>query len=401
MAMRRGARPPHVRPRPPSTGRPKPTSIKPRRLTSVRVTPRRHPGRARRLPLPARLLLALAVVVLGGAVLYAATGGLSRAVASLGGTIGAVVDRLTATPTPTGTVAVALDTPLLDAPSEPYTNRETVDLSGTIPTAFVARPDFAIRIYVTLPDASPRLVREIAVGATATFRVTGLELAPGRNDFTATLVGPTGNESDPSPVVTVILDTEPPKVTISSPKNGSVVNRDRVSIEGKTQARSAIVARNEANGATASAMAGTDGAFSLSLPLAPGTNGITVTATDPAGNSASTVLSVRRGSGQLTVALSANQYRFRQAELPAELQIELAVTDPDGRPLAGASVLFTVSIPGITPITSETVTGGDGIARFQTVIPKSAATGTGPIAALVTTDAFGSATDRTAITITK
>jgi hypothetical protein len=353
------------------------------------------------LPLVARLLLALAVVVLGGAVLYAATGGLSRAVASLGGTIGAVVDRLTATPTATATAPVALDTPVLDPPPEPYTNRETVDLSGTIPTAFVARPDFAIRIYVAHPDAPPKLARELAVGATATFRATGLELAPGRNDFTATLVGPAGNESDPSPVVTVILDTEPPKVTISSPKDGSVVTRDRVSIEGKTQGRSAVVARNEANGASASAMAGSDGTFSLTLPLAPGTNGITVTATDPAGNSASTVLSVRRGSGQLTVALSANQYRFRLAELPAELQLELAVTDPDGRPLGGASVLFTVSIPGITPITSETVTGGDGVARFRTVIPKSATTGTGPIAALVTTEAFGSASDRSAVTITK
>ncbi len=353
------------------------------------------------MPLAARLLLALAVVVLGGAVLYAATGGLSRAVASFGGTIGAVVDRLAATPTPTATAAIALDTPVLDPPAEPYTNRDTIDLTGTIPSAFVDRSGFTIRIYVTLPDASPRLVRELAVGATAIFRAPGLELAPGRNDFTATLVGPTGTESDPSPVVTVILDTEPPKVTISSPKNGAIVNRDRVDIEGKTQARSTIVARNEANGATASTTAGNDGTFTLALPIAPGTNGITVTATDPAGNSASAVVSVRRGSGQLTVALSANQYRFRQAELPADLQLELTVSDPSGRPLAGASVLFTVSIPGIAPITSETVTGGDGVARFQTVIPKSATIGSGPIAALVTTDAFGSATDRTAITITK
>lgn len=365
------------------------------------MAPPRRPGRTSRLPLAARLLLALAVVVLVGAVLYAATGGLSRAVASLGGTIGVVVDRLTATPTPTASVAIALDTPLLDPPAEPYTNRSTVDLSGTIPTAFVARQGFGIRIYVTLPDERPKLVREIEVGATATFRVVGVELAPGRNDFTATLVGPTGNESDPSPVVTFVLDTEPPKVTIRSPKDGAIVNQDRVEIVGKTQARSAIIARNEANGATASAAAGSDGAFAISLPLAAGTNGITVTATDPAGNSASTVVSVRRGSGQLTATLTANQYRFRQAELPAELQLELAVTDPEGRPLRGAAVLFTISIPGISPITSETVTGGDGVARFQTVIPKSAATGTGPVAALVTTDAYGSVTDRTAITITK
>ena len=363
--------------------------------------PQRRRAASGRLPIVARLLLALAVVVLVGAALYAAAGGLSRAVASLGGTIGAVVDRLTATPTPASSAPVALDTPLLEAPPEPYTNRSTVDLSGTIPPAFVGRPGYSIRIYVAVPDRSPALVRELEVGATASFRVGGLALAPGRNDFSATLVGPGGTESDPSPVVTIILDTDPPKVTISSPKNGAVVNRDRVEITGKTQGRSTVVARNEANGATASATAGNDGAFSITLPLAPGTNGITVTATDPAGNSASSVLSVRRSSGQLATVLTANQYRFRQAELPADLVLELAVTDPDGQPLVGAAVLFTVSIPGISPITRETVTGGDGTARFQTVIPKSATTGTGPVAVLVTSDAYGSVTDRTAITITK
>lgn len=401
MAMRRGARPSHVRPRPPSTGRPKPTPVRPRRPTSVRISPQRRIDRTGGLPIGARLILALAVVVLVGVVLYAGSGGLSRAVASLGGTIGAVVHRLTATPTPAPSAPIALDTPVLEAPAEPYTNRPTVDLHGTVPAAFVARPDFTIRVYVTLPDQPPKLVREIAVGATAAFAATGLELAPGRNDFSATLVGPTGTESDPSPVVTVILDTEPPKVTISSPKDGAVVNRDRVEIKGTTQGRSTLVARNEANAATASATAGTDGTFSITLPLVPGVNGITVTATDPAGNSGSTVLSVRRGSGQLSTTLTANAYRFRQADLPAELRIELTVTDPNGRPLGGAAVLFTISIPGIPPITTETVTGGDGVAAFQTVIPKAAATGTGPVAALVTTDAYGSATARTAITITK
>lgn len=339
--------------------------------------------------------------MLVGIVLYAAGGGLSRAVASLGGTIGAVVDRLTSTPTPAPSGAIALDTPLLEAPPEPYTNQPTIALHGTIPAAFVGRSGFAIRVYVTVPDQAPKLVRELEVGATATFTVTGLELAPGRNDFTATLVGPSGTESDPSPVVTIVLDTQAPKVTIRSPKNDAVVSTDRVEITGTTQGRSTVVARNEANAATASATAGNDGAFSLTLPLVPGVNGITVTATDPAGNTGSAVLSIRRGSGQLTTTLTANRYRFRLADLPANLQLELSVSDPNGRPLAGASVLFTISIPGIPPITNETVTGGDGIARYAIVIPKSATTGTGPVAVLVTTDAYGSTTDRTAITITK
>src|SRR5260221_14693797 len=61
------ARASHVRPRPPSTGRPsKPTrAVRPE---TQRV--RQHRGldaRRRRLPLPTRLLLALSVLALGGA----------------------------------------------------------------------------------------------------------------------------------------------------------------------------------------------------------------------------------------------------------------------------------------------------------------------------------------------
>jgi hypothetical protein len=79
----------------------------------------------------------------------------------------------------------------------------------------------------------------------------------------------------------------------------------------------------------------------------------------------------------------------------------VAVTDPDGRPLEGASVLFTITVPGIPAIVpSEVSTDGAGVASFRTTIPAAATPGTGPITALITTSEFGSLPISTVLTIT-
>src|SRR5439155_23617033 len=84
MTTRRAVRPSQVRPRPPSTGRPAPERTRPR--TTPPVIPSRHrPIEHRRgLPLPARILLALSVILLGGVILYASTGQLGKLVAGFG-----------------------------------------------------------------------------------------------------------------------------------------------------------------------------------------------------------------------------------------------------------------------------------------------------------------------------
>ena len=103
------------------------------------------------------------------------------------------------------------------------------------------------------------------------------------NDFSVTIVGP-GGESDPSPMVRYVLDQAPAKITIYSPEEGSVVNGPTIEINGKTQARATLIAHNAANGSSVSGNAATDGLFTLSLPISTGSNEITITGTDPAGN---------------------------------------------------------------------------------------------------------------------
>jgi hypothetical protein len=340
-----------------------------------------------------------AIALLGGAVLLAGVGGLDRVVGAVGSAVGGLVDRVSATPAPSPTPELVLDAPTLEAPANAYTKAPTITLRGTIPAAFAGDDAYSLRLYVTLPDADPKPVKDVAVPRTALFSLPGIELVAGPNDFTVSLVGP-GSESEPSAVVTYVLDTEPPAVTVTSPKDGSTINRDAVEIKGRTQALSDLVARNEANGASATATAADDGTYVVSVPLAAGPNGITITSTDPAGNTGTAVIGVRRGSGKLTADLTASSYRIAHASLPEPLTVRVVVTDPDGLPLEGATVLFTITVPGIPAIVpSEIETDGGGTATFRTTIPRAATAGTGPIVAQVTTTEFGAATVRTVLTI--
>jgi hypothetical protein len=346
-----------------------------------------------------RAVLVAAIVLLGAAVFTTATGGLGRVAAMLGASVGGFIDDIAATPSPSPTEALASDSPLIAGPAdgEPYTNVATVDLVLTIPAEVVGRDDTTVRIYLGIGEQSPAPILEVPVGST-TQLIVPVQLTEGSNDFTATLVGP-GGESEPSPVVTWILDTAPPKLALSSPANGATVNGQAVELAGTTQPRTRLVARNEANNASVTGVAEADGSFSLTLPLQPGTNGITLSATDPAGNPGSVVVSVLRGSGQLTAVLTASTFRVSIVELPVAVELSALVTDPDGRPLEGAAVTFTLSIPGIQVVTSDSTTAGDGRAVFRTTIPPGATVGSGLGTILVTTTEFGTTSDRTVINI--
>lgn len=353
------------------------------------------------MPLPASLALGVAVLVLAGVVLATVSGALPRVVATIGTAFGGITETVFATPTPNLTPAPIPGAPTLVAPDRPYTNVATATIAGTVPFEVVGRADHRVRIYVALPDEEAVPVLEIPVGRTPSFVVPELPLENGRNDVTATVVGP-GGESDPSAIVTYVLDTSKPKVTISSPKNGAIANGATVTIKGKTQGRATVLARNEANGTATTAEAKSDGTFQLKVPIVAGTNGISVTATDLAGNvGAPAVLSVRRGSGSLTVALSASAYRVKVGSLPRTIELQAVVTDPNGRALRGETVVFTLTLSGVPAITGEGVTGTGGRATFRTTIPAGATVGGGLATAFVDSAEHGEASGRISVSIVK
>jgi hypothetical protein len=338
------------------------------------------------------------MLAIAAGVLYVGVGGLSTVASAVGSTVTGFVDDVTATATPVPSEAILSDAPLIESPVEPYTAVETADLVVTVPAALVGDTEHRMRVYLALKDQAPAAVYEVPMPALPR-TVIPVELTKGINDFSITIVGPAG-ESDPSPSVRYILDLAKPPIELASPKDGAVVNGKTVTLKGKTQGRSTIQARNAQNGSSITGSAGTDGLFEVTLSLTTGENVITIRSTDPAGNVRDLDITVRRGSGKLAIALSASDYSIPRSSLPEGLRLTATVTDPDGRPLKGAKVLFTLSMPGVSAITGQATTGSNGRAVFETTIPRGADPGGGNAAAQVTTGSFGKATDVTVVTIT-
>ncbi|HJW20949.1 MAG TPA: Ig-like domain-containing protein [Candidatus Limnocylindrales bacterium] len=388
----------HVQPRPPSTGRPR-KGVRAAAPSTQRV--RAHRGleaRRRRLPLPARALLTLSVMILGAAVFLTASGGIGPVVASLGNSFADAFNKLVATPNPSPTLAVATDAPIIAAPTQPYTNQPQATLHITVPVAVVGTTA-TVRVYVALQGLSLTPVGEVAVGSTTQVQAQ-VDLTKGRNDFSATVVKD-GVESPQAPVVTIVLDQDPPKVTISSPANGASISASTVTIVGTTQAGSDLLARNGANGVTTTGTADANGKFSLTLTIEQGSNAITIQATDPAGNETTLTLTVKQGSGTIQANLSASTYQIRTSSPPSSIQLRVLVTDPTGAPLPGATATFTLTIHGCQPITNVQTTDASGRATFTTPLTCTYTVGTGLATVLVSYTGFGNTTDRVPMNVVK
>lgn len=395
MTTRRGS---HVRPRPPSSGRSQPVKVAApdrRRVRSYRGID----ARRKRAPLATRTVLALGVVVLAGAAFLAASGGIGPVLKTLGLGFANAFGHLTATPLPTATAFVPTNSPVIASPLQPYTNVDTVDLQVSIPAEAVGDATAKVLIYLALEGLEPAPLIEKTVGTTSTM-IIPIQLTKGRNDVSATLFRG-AEESEPSPSVTYILDQDPPKITVSSPKNGAAIDTPEVTIKGTTQAGTSLVALNAGNGTSISSVADKDGKFEFGLPLGSGTNQVTITGTDPAGNVGKTTLKLIQGSAKMSVRLSASAYRISVAKHPSQLQLVVLVTDPSGSALRGAHAFFTVQIPGLAPISNDLVTGADGRAVFTTPLVGQLTTGGGLGTVLVTSDLYGSSTDRVTLTFVK
>ena len=401
MDSRRGDRPSQVRPRPPSTGRPIPARVRPIRPSPTRLGGYRRIERGPGLPLPFKAALAAAILALGAGIMWVGAGQVGPFVASVAQAFGGIVTQVgnaASSPTPTQAPDLA-DSPTIEAPANPYTNDDVIDVRVTVPPAIAGSDGYQVRLYVTLPDEDPELVLEEPVGGTSVQVLVGVTLAKGRNDIQAAIMGPAG-ESERSEVATWILDQSKPKVSVISPRDNAQVNRTNVTIKGKSQVGAEIRVQNASNGAIATTIAGSDGLWETQLQVGNGTNPITVTAVDPAGNENTTQVTVRKGSGKLAAVLTGSAYRFKASRLPKPITLTVTVTDPDGRRLRGATALFTLTVPGLEAIVSgEITTNGDGVATFRTTIPSGAMAGGGLATVLVTTEGDGNATDRQVLTV--
>jgi large repetitive protein len=329
----------------------------------------RGPG----IPFIGRAVLALAVVALGAVVLYSATGQIGKIVAGVGGAVSSFLSNVGTTPTSAPSQEPVAGAPVIVAPSQAYTSDPTVDITGTVPITIIGSTDYTISLYQALQGQKAALIQQhVAIPQSATFTIPGVKLLKGTNVFTATIVGPSGEGPSSSPV-TYVLDTAKPRLTILSPKDGAKVNGTTVVITGRTQANSAVLAQNGNNHQSVSVTADKAGAFKLTIPIAPGINGITITATDPASNATTSTISLTRGSGKLALGLTSSLNSF-SAKKGATLVFTATLTDPDGKPIAGQSVTLTITLAGLGPdVRADLTTDSKGRVTVTYPINKGAA----------------------------
>jgi len=341
------------------------------------------------------LLLGLLTFTVGAGLVTGLIGGIASA---FGDAVSHITSQAPATPPPSG---VTLDTPVLAVPPDNgYTNQPTVVIQGSVPGATVGKTGYSVHVYLLVKNGTGRQVASIPVGGTTHFSTAPITLTEGSNAFMATLVTPSG-EGGPSPVVTYTLDTAPPKIKVASPASGAKVTTSTVTVSGTVDPGVSITIRNEqvVGGAITNLTVGSDGGFKLTVPLVAGPNAIDLMATDQAGNSASTSLTVNRDYGQLAAHLAVSPSKFA-ASSQTTLKLTLRATSMNGGPLANAKATFTVTIQGLGPIVSpELTTDSTGTATWQVGIA-GAAPGTGQASVLVTSPAGDQITGTAAVTTT-
>ncbi len=384
MRERRAA---HVRPLPPSGDRLRTHQIRASAPASNLVRRYRPVRTSKGVPAPIGigvialfLVMGVAMLIVGGNILVSVVGQVAQA---FDGAISKVSSQAPATVAPSG---VALDTPVLDAPSNGgYTNQPTISLSGSVPAAAVGKTGYSVRVYAIASSGTRSQVALVNVGATAHFSTPAVPLAEGTNTFAAALVTPSV-EGQPSPEVVYILDTVPPKLSIGSPADGSTQSGSSAVISGKTDPGATVTVRNKQapGGELSSKVVGPDGLFAITVGLVAGSNSIAITATDQAGNVSTAQLTVKRAFGSLGAHLSVSPARFG-AKGPTTIRLTAHATSSNGGPLAGAQVTFTVSVAGLGPIVSpQLITDQTGTATWKVTI-SGATPGVGAATVLVST----------------
>src|SRR5699024_5668577 len=112
-------------------------------------------------------------------------------------------------------------------------------------------------------------------------------LDEGENDFVA-ITYVDGEEVSESETVTVILDTEAPDLTITSPKDGEQINRETATIEGIAEDEHLDIITVNGQETTLS----DNGTFSERVLLTEGENIFEITATDLVGNKTTETLPI-------------------------------------------------------------------------------------------------------------
>ncbi|MDO8452567.1 MAG: Ig-like domain-containing protein [bacterium] len=148
-----------------------------------------------------------------------------------------------------------------------YTKDELITVSGA------AEAGSSMKFY-----KNDEVVKETVIDDTSTYSFE-LELDKGENVFTAMTKDQAGNESEKAPVVRVIYNDEEPKLEVTYPIDGAIIDgKKAIVIEGATSSGNKVTINDRV------AIVEEDGSFSLNFNLEEGENRLVFTAEDPAAN---------------------------------------------------------------------------------------------------------------------
>jgi hypothetical protein len=236
----------------------------------------------------------------------------------------------------------------LTKPSEPITAAATITVSGTLPQDLLDKSDAIIRIIITRDDGSVITGAEITMPKTAGFDVTKIPLSAGTNVIEAAVVvnGVEGTHSAP---ITVVRDTSAPSLTITAPTPGGIMNGDSVTVTGKTEKDIDVQVRNETTGTIEGGRSTTKGAFSIGITLRNGTNVLTITAIDGAGNQTSKSVEISTSASVGRISIILNPGTIILSKKPIAFRVTATATDSIGAPAANVRVCMYVTADGLPP----------------------------------------------------
>jgi len=226
-----------------------------------------------------------------------------------------------------------------------YTIPINVQIASPTPLQLSSSNPITVTGTVSNPNASVTVGGTSATVSNGTFIATGVILREGKNLLTASASSTDGGVG--SDTVTVYLDTTPPVVHIDNPAAGAVVTSSQIDVTGNvndfvTGTVNGDQVSVKVNGITATVSNRSFAAHGVLL--VPGSNTITATATDRAGNTSQNQVKVilQSLSGQTLSIVSGNAQSASIGTVLPQPLVVLA-TDAVGRPIPGVTLTFAVA----------------------------------------------------------
>lgn len=269
-----------------------------------------------------------------------------------------------ASPAATTSPLAAPLAPVIEGPQTALTREATWTLTITLPDPLPDRRGSVLRVY-----RNDRAIDERTLRRNPGARVAGIELRRGENRLAVSIGdGTRSNE------VVVTRDDVPPTLAIEQPLPGAVVNAPTTTVTGSAEAGAAISVRDVTTDRSVEVAAGVDGTFEAAVALALGPNEIAVEARDAAGNVTAQTFTVVRGEGRPEARLHLSSTFFALRQLPTPLSLRVVVVDAEDQAVEGASVVFSLSPPGLPTSTYRTETVRGEASWLNVSLPRDGAT---------------------------